>query len=224
VFNTLLTHFQLIGIGLSLGLAGPCVLTCTSIIASYTAGSKKDFRETMADVFVFTLGRFSAYAVLGGIAGLSGGLLNRFTGPQTGVLFKTAAGAVSILLGVYMLVRKTQASSSGCKTAPHQFYSGGGLFVLGLTMGLSPCPPLAALLLEIALISKNVPDGVAYASSFGLGTLMASIIVIGGLTGLLNRLPLKIFRSEKASLVLKISCAAFLILFGLWLIVSRYLP
>jgi sulfite exporter TauE/SafE len=79
-----------------------------------------------------------------------------------------------------------------------------------------------ALLLEIALVSKTALDGMLYALFFGLGTVVSGFIVIGGLSGILTWLPLKVLKSKRSNLIFRIICALLLIWLGLNLIFQFY--
>jgi len=94
--------------------------------------------------------------------------------------------------------------------------------MLGFIIGVFPCAPLLALLLEITLISKTALDGMFYALFFGLGTFISGFIVIGGLSGILTWLPTKILKSKRSNLIFRIICALLLIWLGLDLIFRFY--
>ena len=94
----------------------------------------------------------------------------------------------------------------------------GGLFVLGLIIGITPCPPLTALLFEIALMSKSALEGMSYAFFFGLGTFLSGVLVVVSLAGILTKIISKVLKSKGAVRFFRIACSALLILFGLVLI------
>jgi sulfite exporter TauE/SafE len=256
--NTFITHLQIFGIGLSFGLAGPCFLTCMPILITYLAGKKGPWAGAMRDIFIFLTGRLAAYCLLGSAAGLSAGVLNRFTHPETASFFKPLAGAISILLGILILVSKDKTGekaqcaviASDCKAKPKQERSnlkngllqplrpstgsrrtlslpkGRGLamtnlFALGFALGIAPCAPLAALLFEIALMSKSALDGASYALSFGMGTFISGLIVAGAVAGIIKWIPSKILKSKTSSLIFRIACAILLMLLGVSLIFTH---
>ena len=97
-------------------------------------------------------------------------------------------------------------------------YKMAGVLGLGFVMGIAPCGPLTALLFEIVLISNNAFDGALYALSFGMGTFLSGMIVIGAISGILAWLPARFLKSGRSVLIFKIVCAVFLIIFGLGLI------
>lgn len=223
MLTALIAHAQVIAIGFSFGIIGPCFLVCTPMLIAYTAGSKKSPYEAVKDILIFLSGRLFAYLVLGLLAGLSAVTLNQFINSGLTRFFKPAGGAISILLGIFILVNRGSAVSS-CNTAYCKAYNSAGLFSLGFIVGITPCPPLLALLFEITLISKGVVDALSYALSFGLGTFLSALIVVGAIAGIFTWLPEKVLRSNAAKGVFRAACAAFLILLGLSLMLGRYPP
>ena len=210
--NTLITHVQLFGIGFGLGVAGPCLLSCTPMLVAYIAGNKKSFIEAAKEITVFMSGRLLAYIILAGLAGASGSLLRQFTGSNLTALFRPAAGAISILLGIFLIFGEGRGGCSRPASKTKNRYGAGGLFALGFTIGVAPCGPLTALLFEITLISRTALDGILYGLSFGLGTFVSGFLAAGALSGILTRIPI-------APKIFKILCGALLILFGIGLII-----
>lgn len=189
------------------------------VMVTYVTARQKGWRETVADITAFLSGRLFAYTVLGAIAGLSGFYLRRFIEADLSPYFNLAGGAISVLLGVFVLMHK-RAPVCERKEGGGKAYGFGGLLVLGLLVGVSPCGPLTALLLEIALMSGNALEGASYAFSFGLGTFLAGFIVIAGLAGIFKGFAQKAFRSKTANSIFKVSCGIILVLLGAGLIRS----
>lgn len=215
------TYLQVFGIGFSFGIIGPCFLTCTPILVTYIAGRRKAISSAAADIFIFLAGRLSAYVILGGLAGLSGKMLKQFIGSNFALFLRPLGGAISILLGLSLLIRwKETTEACACGPAKNKAYDLSGLFVLGFIIGISPCAPLLALLSEITLISKSAFEGASYGFSFGLGTFVSSYIVTGVLAGVLVWLPPKILKSRWTDLIFRAACALLLTFFGLNLIMA----
>ena len=215
--NTLITVLQVFGIGFSFGIAGPCFFFCTPILAAYVIGRRDRFVDTLADLVIFLTGRLAAYVILGALAGLSGGLIRRILESRAGAYLGPLGGIVSILLGISVLIYKEPAACE-CGRGRKAAYGRAGLFVLGFIIGVSPCPPLAALLVEIALISKSIFEGAGYALAFGLGTFISGLLVIGALAGIFKGAAARLVRSKTGNDAFRIVCAALLVLFGSWLI------
>jgi len=216
--DTLITHLQIFGIGFTFGIAGPCLLICTPVMVAYAAAGHRDWFQTLSHIFVFLTGRLFAYMVLGYLAGLSGTVLRHFTDSNLAIFFKPLGGAVSIAFGIMLLTYKEHADCPHAKFNK-SIYGITSLFLLGFSIGVVPCAPLVAVLFNIVLLSKCAADGLAYAFSFGMGTLLSGMIVISALTGIAKWIPAKLFRSGAGNLIFRAICSALLILFGIRMMV-----
>lgn len=212
--GALVTCVQLFCIGLGFGSIGPCFLTCTPILVTYIAGTRKGWRRAMFDVAAFLAGRLVAYCLLGALAGISGGLIRRFAGPTAASVGMVVGGLVSIGLSVMVFAGKGFSSGGACGKSGRYAWGSAGALVFGFVVGVSPCAPLAALLFELSLMSKGVWDGIMYAASFGLGTLLSGMVVIGSAAGLFAWLPGKVLRTPRAVTALSVACAALLLVTG----------
>jgi len=216
------TLLQLFGIGFSFGLAGPCLLVCTPVLISYLVGKQANSKQALLDISVFLFGRLLAYLLLGYLAGLSGLVLRQFANSGLVSSLKLAGGIIIILLGIYVWLGREPLSWL-CKRKAGAIFNSGSLFILGFIVGVFPCAPLLALLLEIALISKSPIGGMFYALFFGLGTFISGVIAVGALSGIFTWLAPKIFKSRTAGLLFRSACSALLILLGLNLIFKPHL-
>lgn len=219
--DTLITHLQVFGIGFSFGVAGPCFLVCTPILITYIVGRQGKWMATVVDISLFLFGRLCAYIILGALAGLSGYYLRRLSGSDIVSYFNITSGVISILLGMFILLRKDTPVCAH-KRSNNNIYEFGSVLALGFLIGISPCVPLTALLLEIALISNNALEGAAYAFSFGLGTFLSGIIVVGAIAGILKGSLQKMIHSSTANLIFKVLCSALLFIFGTRLIIGGF--
>jgi sulfite exporter TauE/SafE len=220
MWNTVITNLQIFAIGLSFGLAGPCLLFCTPVIVAFVAGRRSGLRKSLFDISIFLSGRFVAYVALGAVAGSSGAILRRMIEPGSAAFYMNQiAGLISIFLGALLVFRKHPEGCGSGKAAP-EICGAGGLFAIGFLLGISPCAPLAALLLQIALMSRGALDGAAYAASFGLGTAVSGFILIGALAGILKGFADRFARSAKIAGVFRLVCAALLFILGSWLMVQ----
>lgn len=221
MINTLVTHLQIFGIGLSFGIAGPCFLTCTPVLITYIAGSKKSWAEIFKDIIVFLSGRLFAYLLLGALAGLSGSVLRKFTGSALLSFFEPLAGVVTIIFAV-VIITNSNSEKCVCESGQGKLCNFGGVFVFGFLIGISPCAPLLALLFDVTLISKGVIDGMLYALFFGLGTFVSGFVTVGLIAGILTRVPAVLIKSRTANTVFRIFCALLLIALGTALILKSY--
>ncbi|MFH1189775.1 MAG: sulfite exporter TauE/SafE family protein [Candidatus Omnitrophota bacterium] len=217
MLNDLIAHLQIFGIGFTFAIAGPCLLVCAPILLTYVAARRDEWPGALVDIAIFLSGRTIAYLALGAIAGGSGFYLRRFARSELAPYFNLVSGAISILLGMFVLMYK-ERQACGHKISGDKAYSAGGILVLGFLAGINPCAPLVALLFEIALISKSAVGGALYALSFGAGTFLAGLITIGALAGILKGFTRKMIHSKRAGTVFRVSCAILLILFGIGII------
>ena len=187
--------------GLLYGLA-VCTASCLPIIAGYIAGVGSGFKKSVKITLIFNSGRVLAYALIGAVIGLFGGLLRFFVSDTAISTFQVysslAFGVVTILIGTWLLV-KTRKPQCNCDlenskeilTSKRGKYGVDfGAFSLGLTRGLIICPPLIALL-AYAVPFANPVGSIGIAVLFGLGTTISPILLLGGVTGwLLSKAPL----------------------------------
>jgi sulfite exporter TauE/SafE len=215
----LISALQVFSIGFILGVSGPCLLYCLPITLALSAGLKENYKKIILGIITFLSGRLLAYAVLGFLAGASGVILRQFTDSNLSFYLKPAAGIISIAFGIYILFYRREKEGA-CPGTARKILHNGGFFVFGFAVGISPCPPLMGLLLEITLISKTFLQGAIYGLMFGLGTFLSGFIIAAGLSGVLSLFPKKIFPPIAANRIFRIICAAVLILFGIVFILS----
>lgn len=187
--------------GLLYGLA-VCTASCLPVLAGYIAGVGSGFKKSVKLTVIFNSGRVLAYALIGALIGLFGGLLRFFVSDAAISPFQIYSsigfGIVTIVIGGW-LICKSQKPSCECNVQNGAKVSTGkvgkfgvdfGAFTLGLTRGLVICPPLIALLIY-ALPFANPAGTIGIAVLFGLGTTISPMLLLGGVTGwLLSKAPL----------------------------------
>lgn len=169
----------------------PCVYPVIPITIAYVgAGSAGSKWRSFAFSLVYVLGMSCAYAVLGSIAALTGGLFGRI---QTNPLTFFIVANVCVLLGLSMLdVFTLPLPRFPGRGRPRD--AGGGMaasFFVGAASGLvlGPCTaPALAVLLTYVATQQSVIFGVLllFLFALGMGTLL---IVLGTFSGLLAGLP-----------------------------------
>ena len=204
---------QIFSVGFILGLTGPCLFYCLPVTLALSAGVQKSYKKILLGIIIFLSGRLFAYTLLGFLAGVSGFILRQFTDSDFSFYLKPAAGLISIAFGVYIFFYR-QGEEKNCRSLPGKILNNGGFFIFGFLVGLSPCPPLMGLLLEITLISKGFLQGAIYGLVFGAGTFLSGFILAAGLSRVLNRWYLKKITAFKSIY------AAILVLFGIIFILS----
>ncbi|MBZ0104801.1 MAG: sulfite exporter TauE/SafE family protein [Sulfuricella denitrificans] len=156
-------------LGVSMGLTA-CTVTCLPFMGTWVLGRGGSNRETLTDTGVFLLGRVTAYSLLGGLAGALGMWLTQALSSGIGNAF---IGTASIGAGIWLLLparRKALcgAAKRGAGTPP---------FLLGLSLSLTPCAPLASLLAVCAL-SGGTLSGAGYGLMFGLGAALTPLLLL----------------------------------------------
>lgn len=213
--SNLITYLQLFGIGLGVGLAGPCLLSCFPIMLAYSVGSGVKGTRTAVDITLFLAGRTIAYFALGCLAGFSGMVLRRFLQPGVANYLKPAGGVFCVLLGLLLI-------SGAFKPEACRHRRGGavagiassGMFLFGISIGLAPCGPLLAILFQIALMSGSAFQGGIYALSFGLGTFIAGILTVGIFSVILANAVKRYIASTPGARTVKILSGILLIALG----------
>jgi len=183
---------------------GPCLLTCAPIILPY-AGTKRTWQEGFCAALSFSLSRLAVYTVLGGISGYFGAyMLNIYYASNVHHYTQLIVSAVLILIGVFVLMGR-DTSMKFCRAGE------GNMVVLGILVALSPCLPLIGILLEIALLSRDLISGFVLSFAFGIGTVISPLLLLGALVPALGgRLDQKMFK------VFRYICAVMIILVGLY--------
>jgi thiol:disulfide interchange protein DsbD len=171
-----------------------CTLVCSPFIASYIVGSDRGTSRGIWLSFIFNGGRILTYGLLGLGVGLMGAaFLEKGDYARVGAL---AFGLSVAAIGIWITVRR-QSRSRACSCADdasltqrirHRFNpqegEGGEMSagLMGLLIGLVPCPPLIAILVVSATMG-SASLGLVLALLFGIGTSISPIIVIAGAAG-----------------------------------------
>lgn len=187
--------------GLVLGW-GPCLSFCAPILVPYIAGSQQHWLAGLKVSLAFSLARIVSYVVLSLIsASLGQYLIRRFYQTQAGAIISNVAAVFVLLLGVIVVLGES-GHLPFCN-AFKKFNSQGGIgemLLMGMVVGFAPCLPLFGVLTYIAFNAQNLLHGGVLGLTFGLGTLVSPLILLGPLAGgfsqflVKNPLAYKIFR------------------------------
>lgn len=177
-------------LGLGYG-AGPCSIACLPILGPVFTTSEGGVRNAWRTLLPFSLGRFTGYALVGGMAGGLGLLVEDwFAAPWVRWLL----GGVTILLALSLLLRRSaSACTSPCNTRqpavvmptsgkvpPQNTASSkllpGSLFLVGMGMALNPCAPLTTVVLASAT-SASIITGITLGSGFALGAILLPTLI-----------------------------------------------
>lgn len=159
--------------GLSVGMT-TCALGCLPYLGAWAFGRAGGASEGARHAAAFMAGRWISYALLGAAAGAAGEALRAaLSGRGAWIL-----GAASIVAGLALLWPRGSAACKGLRKP--------GLppLLLGLSMALTPCAPLASLLAACAA-SGSAAAGASLGAAFGLGAALTPAVLfapaLGGL-------------------------------------------
>lgn len=163
------TLFAIWLLGVSLGLTA-CTATCLPFMGTWVLGRGGTQRQALRDTALFAGGRIAAYVMLGGIAGGTGMWLSAMLRGGTG---NAVIGLASILAGLWLL-RPAEAhkpcgiARNAGSTPP---------LLLGFSLSLTPCAPLASLL-AVCAAAGSAGMGMANGVAFGLGAALTPLLVL----------------------------------------------
>ena len=181
------------------------------LLLPYIAAMKRTWLEGLKISLVFSIGRLLALALLGGLASEAFQTLNRFFPPHRSGYLHIAIAFFIIFMGVLVVFGRGFKAPFYQVLRRRVLVGTEYLLVLGFLIGISPCAPLIAILTYIAYTATNVSQGIMYALSFGMGTVVP-VMTLGTLTGLFSD---KVFRSTTHIKALRILCGIIIILFGI---------
>ncbi|PIV57189.1 hypothetical protein COY52_10225 [Candidatus Desantisbacteria bacterium CG_4_10_14_0_8_um_filter_48_22] len=198
--------------GLTMGW-GPCMGVCLPVILPYIAGAEKGWKKGFLASLAFSVSRFTAYVILGFLAGFAAKMLLRgFYQHNIGLYINKVGAAIIILFGVLIILGKNFQSPFCRILREHTIEKGmRGTIILGFLTGLSPCAPLMGALAMIILEAKNGLQGMAFGAAFGLGTMLSPVLLFGTLAGGASSYLLKF---KRASDIAGRACGALLALWG----------
>ncbi len=173
------------GAALLLGLgygAGPCNLACLPYLGPVFAATEGGIRRAWRTLLPFSLGRLSGYALLGGLAGGLGLLVQDWLALPW---VHWVLGGATVLVALSLLFRRQRrcdhvrrehpqvAIDSLKQTPPAEGNASllpGSLFLMGFGMALNPCAPLTTVMLASAT-SASIITGLSLGAGFALGAV-----------------------------------------------------
>ena len=135
--------------------------------------------QALRDTALFVSGRIVAYALLGAVAAGAGTWLAQAMRGGSGNL---VIGFASIGAGVWLLrssrMRPSCAAARGAGGTPP--------LLLGFSLSLTPCAPLASLL-AVCAAAGSIKLGMANGVAFGLGAALTPLLILLPLISLLGK-------------------------------------
>lgn len=172
------TFFAIWLLGVSLGLTA-CTATCLPFMGTWILGRGGSQGQALRDTALFVTGRILAYSLLGAIAGGAGVWLSQALRGGTG---NVVIGLSSIIAGVWLL-------RSGKAHVPCGIAKGAGHtppLMLGFSLSLTPCAPLASLL-AVCAAAGSIQLGAFNGVAFGLGAALTPLLILLPLISLLGK-------------------------------------
>lgn len=164
-------------LGLSMGLTA-CTVSCLPFVGTWVFGRAGGARGAAVDAALFVAGRVFGYSLLGAAAGLLGRLLVRFLEGGAGHVW-IGIGAVAAAVVLF----DTAARERACASAR---MAGVPPFLIGASMTLIPCAPLASLVAAAALTGDG-GQGLLYGLLFGLGAAVTPLFLVLPVLGAVGR-------------------------------------
>ena len=170
------------GAALLLGLgygAGPCNIACLPYLGPVFAATDGGIHNAWRTLLPFSLGRITGYALLGGVAGGLGLLVEDWLASPW---VRWVLGLATVLVALSLLLRRRQGcSKTSCQTTPEVALPSpdnttsnnllpGSLFLMGLGMAMNPCAPLTTVVLASAT-SASIITGISLGTGFALGAV-----------------------------------------------------
>ncbi|MFM2407773.1 MAG: hypothetical protein RL358_515 [Pseudomonadota bacterium] len=172
------TLFAIWLLGVSLGLTA-CTATCLPFMGTWILGRGGSQLQALRDTALFVTGRILAYSILGGIAGGAGLWLAQAMRSGLG---NVMIGVVSIAAGLWLL--RSGKSHAPCGVA--RSAGGSPPLLLGFSLSLTPCAPLASLL-AVCAAAGSIKMGMANGVAFGLGAALTPLLVLLPLISLFGK-------------------------------------
>ena len=172
------TLFTVWLLGASLGLTA-CTATCLPFMGTWVLGRGGTQGQALRDTALFVSGRIVAYTLLGAVAAGAGTWLAQVMRGGAGNFI---IGAASIAAGLWLLLSvKPHVPCSAARSA-------GGMppLLLGFSLSLTPCAPLASLL-AVCAAAGSIKLGMANGVAFGLGAALTPLLVLLPLISLFGK-------------------------------------
>jgi sulfite exporter TauE/SafE len=172
------TLFTVWLLGVSLGLTA-CTATCLPFMGTWVLGHGGTQMQALRDTALFVTGRILAYILLGALAAGAGTWLAQVMKGGAG---NVIIGAASIAAGIWLLYSgRSHASCAASRKAGST-----PPLLLGFSLSLTPCAPLASLL-AVCAAAGSIKLGMASGAAFGLGAALTPLLILLPLIGLLGR-------------------------------------
>lgn len=172
-----------LSLGLMYGL-GPCLVSCLPYLGPVFLARDFGVRRSWRVVLPLSLGRLLGYAGIALAAGLAG---HAVTDGAAAPALRLLVGGAAVMVGLALVWRRPACATAAGPEAPLRRIDTlaeprpllpGGLFLMGLSMAMTPCAPLGVVLFSAAA-SARAGHGALLGLSFGLGAIVVPTLVYG---------------------------------------------
>lgn len=176
-----------LSLGLMYGL-GPCLVSCLPYLGPVFLARDFGLRRSWRVVLPLSLGRLIGYSGFGLVAGFAG---HTIKDGAAAPIMRLLVGSAAVMMGLALLWRRPacarQESSSVTSFSPLRRIDPGseprpllpgGLFLMGISMAMTPCAPLGVVLFSAAT-SASASHGLLLGLGFGMGAIVVPSIVYG---------------------------------------------
>ncbi|HAW49829.1 TPA: hypothetical protein DCX16_02620 [bacterium] len=210
------TFFELFIVGITVSF-GPCMAFCSPLILPYIAGTRKNWKEGLSTILIFSFTRLFIYVFLGLLSGILGRFLIAWLNQYSTFLF--LAGGLFICLVGLLIVFGQDYKSGLCSFLKSQFIDSRlrGPIILAFAVSLLPCLPIIGMLAYIALKAQNLWQGAIFGLAFGLGKFLSPLIPLGILASFV---PSMLIKNMRIYNFFNRLCGVILSMLGMGLIIS----
>jgi len=171
-------------LGLGFG-SGPCNVACLPYLGPIFASTGEGVSKAWRILLPFSLGRMVGYALLGGLAGWFGLLVQDWVASPW---VRWVLGGGTIVVALALLLRRKDRSEKCDRHQPPNTHIAidqlnkpepllpGGLFLMGMGLALNPCAPLTTVILAAAT-TGSAYAGVTLGVGFGLGAVLVPAVI-----------------------------------------------
>jgi cytochrome c biogenesis protein CcdA len=211
--------FSLFLIGLSSG-ATACMFSCMPFLAPLLITESKNLKQSSQVVLPFSLGRIFSYTLIAMIASNSSMLVKNIL--NDGIAFQMILGTLTMLIGIFLLVRTVRNGSQSCSTSHTNLSQNPkgvlGIFGIGVMVSLNPCAPIVTLI-GLSANTTMLDTAASYGVSFGLGAVLVPFVFYTFIVGTIVQGLLEQFR--KYVKLIEIFAASLLIVTGIMVFAGK---
>ncbi len=180
--SSLYDAFGFFTVGLFSGIVF-CGFGCPAFIGVYVSALSEDVKQSLIITALFNLGRVAVYLLLAFLSVYLGRAVVESLGIAPHIVLISMMVAIGLVLSFSK--PKSNCSTGSFSSAYRRLLSRSkfSALLIGAVTGLIPCLPFSAVV-AYAVNSSSLANAMVAAASFGLGSSIAYLLVVGALLGL----------------------------------------